>query len=89
MHIYRDSLVKVSKVMSLGPIYMEQKSRYQCTKSHAPLIYTTECSLAFLEKYWYILKMASGERICRPYECSPLLSLFVCVKNDSSKDRFL
>ena len=32
--------------------------------------------------------MASGEMICGSYECSLLLSLFVCVKNVSSKDRF-
>jgi hypothetical protein len=37
----------------------------------------------------FILKMASGETIRRSYECLPLLSLFLCVKNDSSKDRFV
>ena len=37
----------------------------------------------------YLLKMASGETIRRSYECSPIPSLLVCVKNDSSKDRFL
>ena len=34
------------------------------------------------------LKMALGEIIRRYYECSPFLSLSLCVKN-SSKDRFL
>ena len=32
------------------------------------------------------LKMAPGETIRRSYECSHLLSLFFCVKNDGSKD---
>ena len=32
--------------------------------------------------------MASGETIRQSYECSPLLSLFVCVKNDSSRTDF-
>ena len=36
-----------------------------------------------------LLKMASWKTIRRSYECSPLLSLFVCVKNDNSNDRFL
>ena len=37
----------------------------------------------------FALKMASGGKIRQSYECLPLLSLFLCVKNDSSKDRFL
>ena len=37
----------------------------------------------------HLLKMALGETIRQSYECSPLLSLFVCVKNGSSRDRFL
>ena len=44
------------------------------------------------DHFWWVLlftlKMASGETICQSYECSPHLSLFVCVKNDSSKEEF-
>ena len=37
----------------------------------------------------YAPKMALGETIRRSYECLPLLSIFLCVKNNSSKDRYL
>ena len=51
----------------------------------------TDVPLLVLNIAWLInsLKMASRETICRSYECLPRLSLFVCVKNDSSKERFL